>query len=187
MEFKCELSPLTSQQNWSFLKNGIEPAPSQPQPSSSSEIDKLLKADTTLVVWFIFFVIGGGILALYYARIGYLPEMEWKAALVYLFVGSIVGGVIGLLLTISLYLPGVMWADFIIFDAMLDGRLAYDVEHTDSSGSQSTRKEACLRTVISRLGLPYLVVLLISHLVLRATKDPGGLHIRPWTSTGCSP
>lgn len=153
-------------------------APSQPQQSSSSEIDKLLKANTPLAVWLIFLAIGGGILALYYARIGYLPEMEWKAALVYLFIGSIVGGVLGLLLTISLYLPGVMWADFIIFDAMLDGRLTYEVEHTDASGKQSIRKEPCIRSIITYLGLAYLGVLLISHLALRATKESASPSIK---------
>lgn len=153
-------------------------APTQSQESSSSGIDKLFKANTPLVVWLIFFTIGGGILALYYARIGYLPEMEWKAALVYLFVGSIVGGVIGLLLTISLYLPGVIWADFIIFDAMLDGILTYDVEHTDASGKHSTRKEPCIRSIITFLGVPYLGVLLISHLALRWTEQYGWSSIK---------
>jgi hypothetical protein len=133
----------------------------------SGTIGKLLQADTPFLVWLIFFSVGGGILALYYARIGYLPEMEWKAALVYLFIGSMVGGVIGLLLTISLFLPGVIWADFIVFDPILDGKLTYELEHTDHSGTKSKRKELCTKTVILCLGLPYLDVLLVSHLALR--------------------
>jgi len=105
----------------------VEPSPvsengtGQNKPEqASSEIDKLLIANTTLAVWLIFLAIGGGILALYYARIGYLPEIEWKAVLIYLFIGSIVGGVIGLLLTISLFIPGVLWSEFIILDSCLD-------------------------------------------------------------------
>jgi len=63
------------------------------QPSDG--INKLLTANTTLTVWLSFLAIGGGILALYYARIGYLPEIEWKSVLIYLFIGTIVGGVMG--------------------------------------------------------------------------------------------
>lgn len=148
-------------------------APTQSQESSSSGIDKLLKANTPLVIWLTFLAIGGGILALYYARIGYLPEMEWKAAMVYLFIGTVTGGVIGLLLTISLYLPGLMWADFIVYDSTLHGELTYDLDYTDHSGKESTRKEPCIRSIILALGLPYLGALLISHWALRASKESG--------------
>lgn len=139
----------------------------------SGTIGRLLQADTPLLVWLIFFSVGGGILALYYARIGYLPDMEWKAALVYLFIGSMVGGVIGILLTMSLFLPGVIWADFIIFDKYLDGELTYEVDHTDHSGKTSKRKEPCIHSIIIYLGVPYLVVLLTSHLALRVTIETG--------------
>ena len=147
-------------------ENGI--APNQPQQSSSSAIDKLLIANTTLAVWLVFFAVGGGILALYYARIGYLPEMEWKAALVYLFVGSMVGGTVGLLLTISVFMPGVIWSEFIIFDPDLDGYLSYDLKDREPSGKESLRKEPCMRSIITYLGLPFIVVLLLSHLTLWA-------------------
>jgi hypothetical protein len=122
----------------------------------------------TLAVWLVFFAVGGGILALYYARIGYLPEMEWKAALVYLFVGSMVGGTVGLLLTISVFIPGVIWSEFIIFDPDLDGYLSYDLKDREPSGKESVRKEPCMRSIITYLGLPFLVVLLLSHLTLWA-------------------
>src|SRR5689334_14873305 len=94
-------------------------AQNQPPPPSSG-IDKLLIANTTLAVWLIFLALGGGILALYYARIDYLPEVEWKASLIYLFIGSIIGGAIGLLLTLSLFIPGVLWSHFILLDPCID-------------------------------------------------------------------
>src|SRR5437762_13932654 len=94
-------------------------ASSKPQESSSA-LDQLLIANVSVTVWLIFFAIGGGILALYYARIGYLPDIEWKAVLIYLFIGSVVGGAIGLLLTMSLYLPGVIWSEFIVSDPTLN-------------------------------------------------------------------
>src|SRR6185369_12120784 len=141
-------------------------AQNQPQ-QSSSEIDKFLIANTSLTVWLIFLAIGGGLLARYYVRIGYLPEMEWNAALVYLFVCSVWGSVIGLVLTMSLYLPGVIWSEIIVFEPTQDNHLTYLVEHDDSSGKRSTRKEPCIRSIMRYLGIPFAVVLLASHLCLR--------------------
>src|SRR5215204_19433 len=115
------------------------------QPSDG--INKLLTANTTLTVWLSFLAIGGGILALYYARIGYLPEMEWKAALIYLFIGSIVGTVIGLLLTISVYLPGVIWSEAIVFDPGLN--FSYTVP---AQSSTEPVRELCIRSIVGYLG-----------------------------------
>lgn len=134
-------------------RNGNAPTQSQ---ESSNQIDKLLVANITFVVWLIFLAIGGGILALYYARIGYLPDIEWKTLLIYLFIGSMVGGTLGLLLTISLFTPGFLWSAFILFDKNLEKHFSYDME----------RQELCIRGVITCLGIPFLVVLLISHLAL---------------------
>jgi hypothetical protein len=130
-------------------------AEKQPQQTSGA-IDKLVIANISLVVWLVFLAIGGGILALYYARIGYLPEIEWKASLVYLFVGSMIGGAIGLLLIISLFIPGVLWSEFIIFDPALERHFSYDLEN----------KEPCMRSITTYLGKPFLVLLLVSHLML---------------------
>src|SRR6185503_20997881 len=153
-----------SRRRWIASQNGI--AQNQPQ-KSSSEIEKLLIANSTVAVWVIFLGIGGGLLAIYYIRIGYLPDMEWNAALVYLFVCSVFGGVIGLLLTISLYLPGVIWCEIIVFETTLDNHLTYLAEHDDSSGKRSMRKEPCIRSIMRYLGIPFDVVLLASHLCLR--------------------
>ena len=141
----------------------------KPQEESSNGLEKLLKANTTLAVWLIFLGLGGGLLALYYIRIGYLPEMEWNAALVYLFVCSVWGGVIGLLLTISLYLPGVIWCEVIIFETTLDNHLTFYADHDDVSGKRTPRKEPCLRSIMRYLGIPFAAALLISHLGLRVS------------------
>jgi hypothetical protein len=142
------------------LLNGTTQSQTQ---DSSSEIDKLLKANTTLAVWLIFFGIGGGLLALYYRRIGYLPEMEWNAALVYLFVCSVFGGVVGLVLTMSLYLPGVIWCDIIIFEKTLDNHLTYYAQYDDPSGKQTKRKEPCIKSIMYYLGLLFLGAIVLSH------------------------
>jgi hypothetical protein len=136
----------------------------QTPPPTSSGIDKLLLANTTLAVWLIFLAIGGGILALYYARIGYLPEVEWKASLVYLFIGLIVGGAIGLLLTLSLFIPGVLWSHFILLDPCIDFSLH------PGPFRQTLDEHLCIRTITRYLGLPFLVFLLLSHEYLLVGK-----------------
>jgi hypothetical protein len=141
-------------------------AQNQPQ-QSSSEFDKLLKANTTLTVWLIFLVIGGGLLARYYIKIGYLPDMEWNAALIYLFVCSVWGGVFGLLLTMSFYLPGVIWCDTIIFEPFLDDHLTFEAEHDEPSGKRSRHKEPCIQSIMMWLGAPFFLALVSSHLLLR--------------------
>ena len=152
----------TPSQKSVVAQNGI---PKKKSQRSSSEIAKLLKPDTSLAIWLIFFVIGGGLLALYYAHIGYMPDIEWKDALIYLFIGSIVGGVIGLLLTISLYLPGIIWSESIVFDPCL--KFSYLAPGTEQTGRHSVA-ELCIRTIFRYLGLPFFVVLLLSHIALLA-------------------
>lgn len=147
-------------------RNGVEQ--NQPQESSNG-LDKFLIANATVTVWLIFLGIGGGLLARYYLRINYLPEMEWNAALVYLFVCSVWGGVIGLMLTISLYLPGVIWCDNIIFEPLFDNQLSYFADHDDRSGKRSTRKEPCIMSIMFWLGIPFLMALVASHLLLRTS------------------
>jgi hypothetical protein len=135
---------------------GAENGTARSEAPASGEFNKLLIANTSLAVWLCFLAVGGGILALYYARIGYLPEIEWKAVLIYLFVCTIVGGTIGLLLSISLYIPGVLWSEFIIFDPSFEEHLSYNLD----------RKEPCMRSIIKCLGVPFLLLLLISHVLL---------------------
>lgn len=130
-------------------------AQAEPKPASS-QLDKFVIANASFAVWLIFLAIGGGITALYYSRIGYLPEIEWQSVLIYLFIGSVVGGTLGLLLTISIFIPGVLWSEFIIFDPSFKDHFAYDDE-TD---------EPCIRSVIECLGVPYAGILLLSHVML---------------------
>ena len=138
--------------------------PEPPPPPPASEIDKFLIANTSFAVWLIFLTIGGGILALYYSRIDYLAEVEWKASLIYLFIGSIVGGAIGLLLTLSLLIPGVLWSRFILLDPCMDFSLHSGLSDKEANG------ELCIRTITRYLGLPFLISLLLSHEYLLVGK-----------------
>ena len=130
-------------------------AQAEPKPASN-QLDKFVIANASFAIWLIFLAIGGGITALYYSRIGYLPEIEWQSVLIYLFIGSVVGGTLGLLLTISIFIPGVLWSEFIIFDPSFKDHFAYD----------DTGDEPCIRSVIQCLGVPYAGILLLSHVML---------------------
>lgn len=145
-------------------QNGNVQIQSQLVPSA---LNKLLEGNTPFVIWLIFFAIGGGLLALYYARIGYLPDIEWKAVLIYLFIGSVVGGVIGLLLTMSVYLPGVIWSETIVFDPCL--RFSYMAPDVKQSNTPRN-PQLCIRSILKYLGLPFLFALLLSHIALLAGK-----------------
>src|SRR5262245_36436202 len=96
---------------------------SERRPLESGE---LVKANTTLLVWLIFLAVGGGLLALYYARIGYIPDIEWSASIVYLAAASAIGGGVGLLLALSVLLPGLIWAESLIVDTKLSKAFCYD-------------------------------------------------------------
>jgi hypothetical protein len=130
-------------------------AQAEPKPASN-QLDKFVIANASFAIWLIFLAIGGGITALYYSRIGYLPEIEWQSVLIYLFIGSVVGGTLGLLLTISIFIPGALWSEFIIFDPSFRDHFAYD----------DTGDEPCIRSVIQCLGVPYAGTLLLSHVML---------------------
>jgi hypothetical protein len=132
-----------------------EPA-KKAETGTSGEVIGLLKANTSLAVWLVFLAIGGGLLALYYAKIGYLPDIEWSSTLIYLAVASIIGGGVGLLLAMSVFLPGVIWSDFLVFDSNLSNQFC--LTHTE--------KKPCVRTIMKFLGLPFGVVLIISHISL---------------------
>ena len=144
-------------------ENGTAQSESQQQPSTR-ELDTVLKAITPFAVWLVFLTIGGGLLALYYAKIGYLPDIEYTTVLVYLFIGTLVGGVIGLLLTISLLFPGFAWSRFIVFDPGIREQLSYSPSGNDKD------KQLCIWSILSYLGYPFLAALLISHLALLLGK-----------------
>lgn len=122
----------------------------------SSSTAFLEKVDSTLVAWLIFLVFGGSIISLYYARIHYLPDIEWSSSIVHLAVATFVGGAITLLLALSLLIPGYIWSEFLIYDERFEHAFCI----------QPTSKDLCLRTLLTYIGLPFWLVLLTSHVVL---------------------
>jgi len=125
------------------------------EQTSSPEMEKLLQGNTTLLVWLVFLALGGGILALYYARINYLPDIEWSSSIVYLAAASFIGGGVGLLLALSVFLPGFIWSEFLVFDPVLARVFSHD-------GGE----EPCVRAILDKMGVPFGIAVLISHFAL---------------------
>jgi hypothetical protein len=82
-----------------------------------------------LSVWFLFLFSGGVVFAVYYARIEYLPDIEWNSALSYLAAASMIGG--GLLITLSLFLiaPGLIWTTQLTRGDTLKKAFCSDSQH----------------------------------------------------------
>jgi hypothetical protein len=136
--------------------NGNEQTVVPASPPESPGTTAWFKADGTLMVWLILFTLGGGIMALYYAHIRYLPDIEWSMALIYLASSTIIGGGVGLLFAMSLFLPGFIWSESLIFDSRLKRKFCYD----------KNKKELCVQTIIDFLGKPFGKALLVAHLPL---------------------
>jgi len=92
-----------------------------------------LKSSFGLVIWFLFVSCGGVVFAVYYARIGYLPDIELNSAVFYLAAASLLGGSLVILLTLLLIVPGYIWATYLTSDpnlkgAFCDGKLITEVK-----------------------------------------------------------
>ncbi|HKV33191.1 MAG TPA: hypothetical protein VJP89_02610 [Pyrinomonadaceae bacterium] len=125
-------------------------------PDKSSSAAFLEKVDSTVVVWLVFLIFGGGIISLYYARIHYLPDIEWSSSIVHMAVATFVGGAITLVLALSLLIPGYIWSEFLIFDERIKKAFCF----------HPTSNDLCLRTLWKYVGLPFWLVLLGNHLAL---------------------
>jgi hypothetical protein len=69
---------------------------------------------------------------------------------------TIIGGGLGLLFAMSLFLPGFIWSESLIFDPKLEKQFCYDTKN----------KEICVGTIFHYLGKPFGAALLLSHLSL---------------------
>ena len=104
---------------------------------SSVDLSDLLKPHVGLLIWIIFLGFGGGVLALYYADINYLPEIAWDASLTFLGVISIIGGTIVVILSLLLFFPGFIWCRFFICDKRL-AKLFYMQDEGVRQGEQAS-------------------------------------------------
>jgi hypothetical protein len=131
------------------------PVPRAPEPSEK---------ETALVAWLAFLILGGGLLALYYARVGYLPDIEWHLTLVYLAVASFIGGAYGLLQSLAIFLPGYIWCETLICDSHIIGAFCH--AEPDKLAPSVVRHEPSVFRIFLLIGLPFLVCIIISHVAL---------------------
>jgi hypothetical protein len=143
---------------FSVRRRGCEPHP-KPDPASKTESIASRfpsSAAATLGLWAFLLVFGGGCLALYYARIGYIPEIHWDEALTELFVLSLIGGCVVALFGLLAFLPGAIWSEALIWDPTLQQHLCYVRD--------DCRREPCPATVWRRLGYPFAVFVIFVHI-----------------------
>lgn len=126
------------------------------KPAATSDSEEAPKKETVLLVWLSFLILGGGLLALYYARIGYLPDIEWHLSLVYLAVVSFIGGAFGLLQSLAIFLPGYIWSEALIRDSQI----------TEAFCHEEDTSERSVYWIFLHLGIPFLICLIVSHVVL---------------------
>jgi hypothetical protein len=133
-------------------------------PNNGSNNEALNETHSTLLkslvsgisAWFLFLLSGGVVFTVYYARIGYLPDIEWNSALSYLAAASMVGG--GLLITLSLLLiaPGLIWTTYLTRSDTLKKAFCHG-----SRNAQLTH-----RKLLARLVLWLFLFSVITHLYL---------------------
>lgn len=117
----------------------------------------VLKAEANFVAWLVSLGLGGAMLVLYYSRIHYFPELEWKESFTYLVALSFLGGMVAVLYGLLLFFPGVIWSEFLIHDSKLKDKLCYPVDEGHD--------EACFRAVALHMALPFLIFMGIVHVV----------------------
>jgi hypothetical protein len=124
------------------------------EKEGDSPIFKLLTANASLVAWLVFLGFGGALLTFYYMQIGYFPEIAWKDSFTYLAAISLLGGGVVVAYGLLVFIPGVIWSEFLIFDTALRVRLCCDPPNDH---------EPCYRNTIVHVVAPFGAFMLIMH------------------------
>lgn len=120
--------------------------------------------------WLVLFGIGGLILSLYYANIGYFPQIEWKESLVYLGVMAMTGFFLMLLFSLLLYYPGVLWCKFLFCEPSLKKLFFYNPPDPNPNPFCKPRSELCLRTTLVYIALPFFFHMSFLHTILNCRQ-----------------
>src|SRR6201999_844240 len=99
------------------LMNGQQIVKDAEAPESMTQPKEFLKTGPVPLVGLGVMGLGSTVLALYYGEIGYLPDIDWHSLLIYLAAASIIGAGLGGLYFLSLFLPGFLWAEFLVSDS----------------------------------------------------------------------
>jgi hypothetical protein len=129
-------------------------------PPATEKVDLSKLFDKGL--WLILFGFGGGLLALYYAGIGYFPDFTWEDALTYLALMAIIGGSLVVAYSFLLFVPGVIWSQALIMDDMIHEVLR-----------MGTRDEPCVWSVFKRILIPFALFMLYCHGLFHLLNEHG--------------
>src|SRR6185312_11949799 len=121
-----------------------------------AEDQKFPKFDPRIALWLSLFILGGGLLALYYSGIHYFPVVSWQDALTYLALMTIIGGSLLVAYSFLLFVPGAIWSKFLIFDKPLHPLF--------EMGGRSS--EPCAWLITKRILLPFSVYMAFCHFLL---------------------
>jgi len=116
------------------------------------------KPDLGVLAWLVLFGLGGGLLSMYYASVGYFPHVKWEESFSFLGLMAILGSFFVVLYAALLYVPGRIWCKFLISDYYLNEALSYKAD----------RERPCLEAILRVLGLPFVVYSAILHAFLLA-------------------
>lgn len=141
-------------------RNGEPQASEAPAEDLTAKIPKL---DTSIVLWLILFVFGGGLLTLYYAGIRYFPMVSWQDALTLMALMTIIGGSLLVAYSFLLFVPGAIWSEFLIFDDQLQEVLMMGARPW----------EPCVWSVTKQILFPFAVFMAFCHFLLYEDR-PGG-------------
>ena len=117
-------------------------------------------------LWLVLFVFGGGLFALYYSNIGYIPDIKWEDSVVYVGALTLAGAFLFSLYFALLYIPGWIWSEFLIH-----GKL--DCIFCD--GNQQPLRWRIIRDI----GAPFAAFLACAHILLDLDIHP--ISIGAWT------
>jgi hypothetical protein len=132
-------------------------------PPSTQKLE-IPKLNTSIALWLILFVFGGGLLALYYAGIGYFPEVSWQDALTYMAMMTIIGGSLFVGYSFLLLVPGAIWSEYLISDERFEQILRL-----------KTRKwEPCVWRVTVRIIFPFFLFMAFCHFLLYLQPENRG-------------
>ena len=133
---------------------------SEALPPDRADIPKL---EAGLALWLILFVLGGGLLALYYADLHYFPEFAWQDALTYLALMAIIGGGLIVAYSLLLFVPGTIWSEVLVFDQ--------DLKH--GLTMRGDRFEPCVMAVAQRILIPFALFMAFCHALLYLLETGG--------------
>jgi hypothetical protein len=140
-----------------------------------SETSKnIINLISPFLTWLVFLILGGGLLAVYYQRIAYIPNIDWRDSLVYLAVLTFIGLAFGLLESLTMFLPGYFWSQEMVHDEALAGFFCF---------CDGPNPEPCVITIVKILGLPFVVCLVVSHAALWVDQEH---HLGKWLYLGVS-